>query len=111
MSPILTNSLGGQKEAFVRQDPANVRIYAHIGNVRPAVIFDVLVRLLRDRFPAVTYARNFTDVDDKINDAARASGACSGDALGTTWKAMIDNDDKGEGGPGPGPAVLARISV
>ncbi|SDA87385.1 cysteine--tRNA ligase [Sinorhizobium sp. NFACC03] len=83
MSLILTNSFGGHKEPFVPQDPANVRIYvcgptvynyAHIGNARPAVIFDVLVRLLRDRFPMVTYARNFTDVDDKINDAARASG-------------------------------------
>ncbi|TCU18223.1 cysteinyl-tRNA synthetase [Rhizobium sullae] len=83
MSLILTNSLGGRKEPFAPQDPANVRIYvcgptvynyAHIGNARPAVIFDILVRLLRDRFPAVTYARNFTDVDDKINDAARASG-------------------------------------
>lgn len=75
MSVILTNSFAGQKEAFVPQDPANVRIYAcgptvyncaHIGNARPAMIFDVPVRLLRDRFPAVTYTRNFID-------AARAS--------------------------------------
>ncbi|MDK1390028.1 cysteine--tRNA ligase [Sinorhizobium sp. 8-89] len=82
MSLVLTNSFGGQKESFVPRDPRQIRIYvcgptvynyAHIGNARPAVIFDVLVRLLRDRFPAVTYARNFTDVDDKINDAARAA--------------------------------------
>ncbi|WEX85740.1 cysteine--tRNA ligase [Sinorhizobium garamanticum] len=95
MSLILTNSLGGQKEPFVPQDPTHVRIYvcgptvynyAHIGNARPAVIFDVLARLLRDRFPAVTYARNFTDVDDKINDAARASG----EPIGAITKRYIE---------------------
>lgn len=48
--------------------------YAHIGNARPAVVFDVLARVLRDRFPQLTYARNLTDVDDKIIAAARAEG-------------------------------------
>jgi len=47
--------------------------YAHIGNARPAVVFDVLFRLLRQRFGQkhVLYARNYTDVDDKINAAAK----------------------------------------
>ncbi len=45
----------------------------HIGNARPAVVFDVLARLLRSRYE-LTYARNITDVDDKINAAAKASG-------------------------------------
>lgn len=48
--------------------------YAHIGNARPPVVFDVLARLLRRRFPKVTYARNITDIDDKINQAAAREG-------------------------------------
>ncbi len=48
--------------------------YAHIGNARPAVIFDVLARLLRHDYQEVVYARNFTDVDDKINAAAAEAG-------------------------------------
>lgn len=48
--------------------------YAHIGNARPAVVFDVLARLLRRHFQKVLYARNFTDIDDKINAAAAEAG-------------------------------------
>lgn len=48
--------------------------FAHIGNARPAVVFDVLTRLLRHDCPEVVYARNFTDVDDKINAAALDAG-------------------------------------
>jgi len=85
----LYNSLTKTKEDFVPQDPANVRMYvcgptvydfAHIGNARPAIVFDVLYRLLRHEYGAthVTYARNFTDVDDKINaralDVSKAKG-------------------------------------
>ena len=51
---------------------------AHIGNARPAVVFDVLARLLRRRYP-LTFARNFTDVDDRINAAAAATGRPIGD--------------------------------
>jgi cysteinyl-tRNA synthetase len=68
-------------DVFVPQDPANVRMYvcgptvyddAHIGNARPVIVFDVLFRLLRAIYGdnSVTYARNITDVDDKINDRA-----------------------------------------
>ena len=72
----LYNTLTRQKEAFVPLDLAHIRIYAcgptvygliHVGNARPIVVFDVLVRLLRRLFPQVTYVRNITDVDDKIN--------------------------------------------
>ena len=45
--------------------------YAHIGNARPAVIFDILYRLLKSIYPEVVYVRNITDVDDKINEAAK----------------------------------------
>ncbi|SEU10382.1 cysteine--tRNA ligase [Paracoccus homiensis] len=77
----LFNSMGRKVEPFVPQDPDHVRMYvcgptvysyAHIGNARPAVVFDVLARVLRERHPHVTYARNITDVDDKIIAAAQA---------------------------------------
>ncbi len=79
----LHNSLTRQKERFVPLDPAHVRMYvcgptvydlAHIGNARPVVVFDVLARLLRLLYPRVTYVRNVTDVDDKINARAHESG-------------------------------------
>ncbi|MEE8453467.1 MAG: cysteine--tRNA ligase, partial [Limibaculum sp.] len=81
----LYNTRTRQKERFTPIDPANVRIYvcgptvydrAHIGNARPVVVFDVLYRLLRHVYGAgaVTYARNFTDVDDKINARAAETG-------------------------------------
>jgi cysteinyl-tRNA synthetase len=77
----LYDTLTKEKRAFVPLDPANVRMYvcgptvydfAHIGNARPVIVFDVLFRLLRHRYGAdhVTYVRNITDVDDKINDRA-----------------------------------------
>ena len=77
----LYNTLTRKKEDFVPIDPANVRIYvcgptvydfAHIGNARPVIVFDLLFRLLRHNFGAeqVTYVRNITDVDDKINARA-----------------------------------------
>ncbi len=75
------NTLTRTKEDFVPLDPRNVRMYvcgptvydfAHIGNARPVIVFDVLFRLLRHLYGAehVTYARNITDVDDKINARA-----------------------------------------
>lgn len=77
---ILHNTLSRQKETFVPLDPNNVRLYvcgptvydfAHIGNARPYVIFDVLNRLLRHLYPKVTYVRNITDIDDKIIKASQ----------------------------------------
>ncbi len=77
----LYDTLTREKRPFVPIDPNNVRMYvcgptvydfAHIGNARPVIVFDVLFRLLRHRYGAdhVTYVRNITDVDDKINDRA-----------------------------------------
>jgi cysteinyl-tRNA synthetase len=85
MTITLYNSKTRRKEAFQPIDPTNVRMYvcgptvydrAHIGNARPAIVFDVLFRLLRHTYGAahVTYVRNFTDVDDKINAKAAATG-------------------------------------
>ena len=79
----LYNTLTRQKEAFQPGDPARVTLYvcgptvynyAHIGNARPAVVFDVLTRLLRRSYAQVIYARNITDVDDKIIAAAAETG-------------------------------------
>ena len=77
----LHNTATRAKETFTPIDPANVRMYvcgptvydrAHLGNARPVVVFDTLFRLLRHVYGAdhVTYVRNFTDVDDKINAEA-----------------------------------------
>ena len=85
MAISLYNTLSRGKEMFQPIDPGNVRLYvcgptvydhAHIGNARPVVVFDVLYRLLRHVYGegCVTYARNITDVDDKIIEAARRSG-------------------------------------
>ena len=81
----LYNTLTRGKEAFVPLDPSNVRMYvcgptvydfAHIGNARPIIVFDVLYRLLRHVYGAehVRYVRNITDVDDKINARAAERG-------------------------------------
>ena len=79
------NSLTRKKEQFNPIDPANIRMYlcgptvydrAHLGNARNVIMFDILFRLLRHvwKEDCVTYVRNFTDIDDKINDRARATG-------------------------------------
>jgi len=83
MTLALYNTLSHRKQTFEPADPARVTMYvcgptvynyAHIGNARPAVIFDLLHRLLQQRYPNVIYARNITDVDDKINAAAHEQG-------------------------------------
>lgn len=79
----LHNSLTRRKERFIPLDPHNVRMYVcgptvydlvHVGNARPVVVYDVLARLLRKLYPHVTYVRNITDVEDKINARARELG-------------------------------------
>ncbi|MAR89531.1 MAG: cysteine--tRNA ligase [Pseudomonadales bacterium] len=79
----LYNTINQRKEVFtpVRQDEVSMYVcgptvynYVHIGNARPVVIFDTLYRLLQRHYPLVKYARNITDVDDKINAAAKANG-------------------------------------
>lgn len=87
MAPMLRlyNTLTREKAPFAPIDPGNVRVYAcgptvydaaHIGNARPIIVFDLLFRLLRHLYGEahVTYARNVTDVDDKINARAAERG-------------------------------------
>tara|TARA_B100000029_G_scaffold105334_1_gene95984 strand:+ start:2834 stop:4204 length:1371 start_codon:yes stop_codon:yes gene_type:complete len=75
----LYNSKSKKKEVFNPINDQNVTMYVcgptvygahHIGNARPAVVFDILAKLLREKFENVTYARNITDIDDKIINAA-----------------------------------------
>ena len=75
----LHNSLTRQLEVFVPGNPERVTLYvcgptvynyAHIGNARPPVVFGLLADLLRRRYPKVIYARNITDIDDRINQSA-----------------------------------------
>ncbi|MBB5217490.1 cysteine--tRNA ligase [Parapusillimonas granuli] len=91
----LYNTLTRTKEALEPQQPDRVTMYvcgptvynyAHLGNARPAVVFDVLARLLRHTYPQVMYACNFTDVDDKINAAALTAGV----PIGTITMRYID---------------------
>ncbi len=98
----LYNSLAREKQVFEPIDPSHVRMYAcgptvynyaHIGNARMAVSFELLARVLRTAYPKVTYASNITDIDDRIMDAARESG----DAISviTEKYTRIYNDDMG----------------
>ncbi|WP_099826531.1 cysteine--tRNA ligase [Oceaniglobus indicus] len=94
----LHNTKTRRRETFEPLDPSNVRMYvcgptvydrAHMGNARPAIVFDVLFRLLREIYGAdhVTYVRNITDVDDKINARAAQTGRDIADitAETTAW--------------------------
>ena len=98
----LTNTKTRKKEVFTPIDADNVRMYvcgptvydrAHIGNARPVIVFDVLYRLLRHVYGAdhVTYVRNFTDVDDKINARAEASGRSIREITDETTQWYLDD--------------------
>src|SRR5215204_1228623 len=97
----LYNTLTRSKDAFVPIDPKNVRLYvcgptvydfAHIGNARPIIVFDLLFRLLRHVYgaEAVTYVRNITDVDDKINARAAERGIPIRELTEQTYKNFKD---------------------
>ncbi|MGH8541422.1 MAG: cysteine--tRNA ligase [Stenotrophobium sp.] len=115
----LYNTLSGHKEDFLPQTPGRVTMYvcgptvysyAHIGNARPAVIFDVLARLLRRRYAQVSYVRNITDIDDKINNAAVKEGVDIG--VITTRYAAAYHQDLGALGvinPDHEPRVTAHL--
>ena len=93
----LYDTLTREKRVFTPVDPARVRMYvcgptvydfAHIGNARPVIVFDVLFRLLRHIYgeEKVTYVRNITDVDDKINTRAAERGISIRDLTEETYK-------------------------
>ncbi len=99
----LHNTKTRKKEPFTPLDPKNVRMYvcgptvydrAHIGNARPVIVFDVLYRLLRHVYGEnhVTYVRNFTDVDDRINETAQNRKAAG--AAGTLEQLIRQRSDE-----------------
>src|SRR5688500_11945482 len=119
MSLQLFNSLPRRVEPFAPLDPARVTMYVcgptvynyvHIGNARPYVVFGVLADLLRRRYGVVRYARNVTDVDDKINTAAREQGVPIS-AISTRFAAAYREDMAALGIPPPDvePEVTAHI--
>ena len=96
----LYNSLSRRIEPFAPLDPSRVTVYlcgptvysyVHIGNARGPVVFDVLVKLLRRHYPQVVYARNITDVDDKINNAAIEQGVPIGAITGRFTEAYRED--------------------
>jgi len=96
----LYNTLERKLSNFNPIDPKNIKIYAcgptvydfiHIGNARPLVIFDVLVRVLRNLYPKVTYVRNITDVDDKINQRAKEKKISISELTNQTIKNFHDD--------------------
>ena len=96
----LYNTLERKLSDFNPIDPKNIKIYAcgptvydfiHIGNARPLVIFDVLVRVLRNLYPKVTYVRNITDLDDKINQRAKEKKISISELTNQTIKNFHDD--------------------
>ncbi len=96
----LFNSLTREFEVFTPQDPNRVTMYVcgptvynyvHIGNARPYVVFGLLAELLRRRYPKVVYARNITDVDDKINQAAAEQGVDISEITGKYARAFHED--------------------
>ncbi len=105
MALYLHNTLSGKKEQFVPIDPKRVTMYlcgptvynyAHIGNARPAVVFDVLNRLLRHHYTHVVFARNITDIDDKINNSAKELN-CDIKEISTKYAQAYNEDLKALG--------------
>ena len=100
----LHNTYSNTKKVFVPQNPKKITMYvcgptvynyAHIGNARPAVVFDVLFRLLRFNYGTenVVYARNITDIDDKINNEAKKLN-CSIEEIASKYKIIYEEDMK-----------------
>ncbi|MFM2044771.1 MAG: cysteinyl-tRNA synthetase CysS [Pseudomonadota bacterium] len=119
MALTLYNTLTRMEEGFAPIDPGHVRLYvcgptvydyAHIGNARTFSAFDLLARLLKHLYPRVTYARNITDVDDKIIERSRKSGEpIDGVTSRTTAQFHADMDDLGLLRPDIEPRATAHI--
>src|ERR1700759_5148913 len=114
----LFDTLTKSKDVFTPLDPKNIRMYvcgptvydyAHIGNARPVIVFDMLYRLLRHSYgdAHVTYVRNITDVDDKINARAAGRGVSIRELTEETGK--IYNEDVAALGCWP-PSISPRAT-
>ena len=96
----LTNNLNNKKEKFVPIDEKNVGMYVcgptvyddpHIGNARPLVIFDILFKILKNKYSSVTYVRNITDVDDKIIKSSNEKKTSISNLTQTIIKSFSDD--------------------
>ena len=96
----LTNNLSNRKEKFVPIDENNIRMYVcgptvyddpHIGNARPIVVFDILFKIFKKKYPKVTYVRNITDVDDKIINSSKEKNISISDLTNTVIKSFDED--------------------
>ena len=96
----LTNNLSNKKEKFVPIDEKNIGTYVcgptvyddpHIGNARPIVIFDILFKILKNKYSSVTYVRNITDVDDKIIKSSNEKKISISDLTQTVIKSFSED--------------------
>jgi len=100
MDIFLTNNLTNKKEQFVPRDKKKIGMYVcgptvyddpHIGNARPLVIFDILFKVLKEKFSNVTYVRNITDIDDKIIKSSKEQKISTKDLTDRVSKNFIDD--------------------
>ena len=100
MDIYLTNNLTNKKEQFVPRDNKSIGMYVcgptvyddpHIGNARPLVIFDILFKLLKNKFGSVTYVRNITDIDDKIIKSSRDQNISSKELTEKITKSFLED--------------------
>ena len=119
MTLTLHDTLAGGPRPFEPIDADRVTMYVcgptvynriHIGNARPAVVFDVLYRVLRHRYPTVIYARNFTDIDDKIMAAAAEEQTSIGE-LSERYAAAYEDDVRALGNHDPDLAPRATAHI
>ncbi len=100
MDIFLTNNLTNKKEKFFPKDVKKVGMYVcgptvyddpHIGNARPLVIFDILFKLLKNKFKSVTYVRNITDIDDKIIKSSQEQKITTDELTTKITKSFLDD--------------------
>ncbi len=100
MDIFLTNNLNNKKEQFIPRNINDVGMYVcgptvyddpHIGNARPLVIFDILFRLLKNKFKSVTYVRNITDIDDKIIKSSQDQNISSKELTEKVTKSFLED--------------------
>ena len=98
----LTNNLSNKKEKFVPIDEKNIRMYVcgptvyddpHIGNARPIVVFDILYKIFKRKYPKVTYVRNITDIDDKIINSSKEKNISISELTNTVIKSFDKDCD------------------
>ena len=112
MTFFLRNTLTNRREEFVPRDAARPAMYvcgptvygpAHVGNARPAAVFDLVARVLKTLWPGTVYARNITDIDDKIIAAAGGEG---GEGVAALALAVRGGVSRGNVRPEHSPAGL-----